>query len=147
MIKIQTFVSILLLQYYLYKQIPLIYSGGGSTFKKLRLPYGGFKEIIHVSDRQWRTEAMSESRIVQEKGLCPILSTSYGLSIHILIFLFARNYTSNSSFGVINVACVAGDEVHVYMEDGLAGCSIDVYSNVVSVGMKVFVYLGFYFLH
>lgn len=61
---------------------PLIYSGGGSTFKKLRLPYGGFKEIIHVSDRQWRTEAMSESRVVQEKGLCPILSTAYGLSIH-----------------------------------------------------------------
>lgn len=61
---------------------PLIYSGGGSTFKKLRLPYGGFKEIIHVSDRQWRTDAMSESRIVQEKGLCPILSTAYGLSIH-----------------------------------------------------------------
>ena len=61
---------------------PLIYSGGGSTFKKLRLPYGGFKEIIHVSDKQWRTEAMSESRIVQENGLCPILSTAYGLSIH-----------------------------------------------------------------
>ena len=61
---------------------PLIYSGGGSTFEKLRLSYGGFKEIIHVSDRQWRTEAMSESRIVQEKGLCPILSTAYGLSIH-----------------------------------------------------------------
>lgn len=61
---------------------PLIYSGGGSTFKKLRLPYGGFQEIIHVSDKQWRTEAMDESRIIQGKGLCPVLSTAYGLSIH-----------------------------------------------------------------
>lgn len=61
---------------------PLIYSGGGSTFKKLRLPYGGFQEIIHVSDKQWRTEAMEEARIIQGKGLCPVLSTAYGLSIH-----------------------------------------------------------------
>ncbi len=61
---------------------PLIYSGGGSTFNRLRLPYGGFKEIIHVSEKQWRTEAMKESEIIQELGLCPVLSTAYGLSIH-----------------------------------------------------------------
>lgn len=61
---------------------PLIYSGGGSTFNRLRLPYGGFKEIIHVSEKQWRTESMKESKIIQGLGLCPVLSTAYGLSIH-----------------------------------------------------------------
>lgn len=65
------------------KKRPLIYSGGGSTFEMLRLPYGGFREIIHVSDRQWHTKAMSEARIIKDRGLCPVLSTAYGLSISV----------------------------------------------------------------
>ena len=68
--------------YRVLKVRPLIYSGGGSTFNTLRLSYGGFKEIIHVSNKQWRTEAMREAKVIQELGLCPVLSTAYGLSIH-----------------------------------------------------------------
>ena len=37
--------------------------------------------------------------------------------------------------------------MHVYVEDGLAGGGIDIYTNVVSVGIKVFVYLGLNLQH
>jgi hypothetical protein len=37
--------------------------------------------------------------------------------------------------GVGNVACVAGDQVHVQVEDGLAGCGSDVDAYVVAVGL------------
>jgi hypothetical protein len=64
------------------KTRPIIYTGGGSTFASLRKPYGGFKDIIHISHKEWRREAVDELNRISELGLCPILSTAYGLSIH-----------------------------------------------------------------
>jgi hypothetical protein len=61
---------------------PIIYSGGGSTFPMLRCTYGGFKDIIYISQREWRGEAVDELERIAALGLCPILSTAYGLSIH-----------------------------------------------------------------
>lgn len=63
---------------------PIVYSGGGSTFDRLRQKYLGFKDIIHVSENEWRSEVMKDmSRIIALK-LCPILSTAYGLSISVV---------------------------------------------------------------
>lgn len=62
---------------------PIIYTGGGSTFKRLRVGYGDFKDVIHISEKEWRTEAISELNTIKALGLCPILSTAYGLSISV----------------------------------------------------------------
>lgn len=62
---------------------PIIYTGGGSTFAKLRSPYGGFVDVIHISDKEWRTKAVKELNTIKGLGLCPILSTAYGLSISV----------------------------------------------------------------
>lgn len=63
---------------------PLVYSGGGSTFQQLRLPCSGFNDIIHISGKQWNMKCVVDSDEIQEKGLCPILSTAYGLSISVI---------------------------------------------------------------
>ena len=63
------------------KSRPLIYTGGGSTFESLRMAYFGFEDLIHVSDREWRSESIREMDNITTLGLCPILSTAYGLSI------------------------------------------------------------------
>lgn len=60
---------------------PIVYSGGGSTFDSLRVGYGGFQDIIHVSEKEWRTEVVKDMYKIKALGLCPILSTAYGLSI------------------------------------------------------------------
>ena len=62
---------------------PIIYTGGGSTFSKLRTPYIGFKDIIHISEREWRVKAINEIVTIKALDLCPILSTAYGLSISV----------------------------------------------------------------
>lgn len=66
------------------KSRPIIYTGGGSTFQTLRLCYGGFKDVIPVSEKEWTTEAVSDIAIIKTLGLCPILSTAYGLSISVV---------------------------------------------------------------
>lgn len=63
---------------------PLIYSGGGSTFKQLRTPCCGFNDIIHISGKQWNMKCVVDSDKIQEEGLCPILSTAYGLSVSVI---------------------------------------------------------------
>ena len=60
---------------------PVIYTGGGSTFNILRIAYLGFKDIIHISSKEWRSECVVDMNKISSLGLCPILSTSYGLSI------------------------------------------------------------------
>jgi len=65
------------------KARPIIYTGGGSTFSTLRSSYGGFKDVIHISDEQWKTEVVDDMRRIKSFGLCPILSTAYGLSISV----------------------------------------------------------------
>lgn len=65
------------------KARPIIYTGGGSTFAMLRKSYGGFKDVIHISDEQWKTEAVDDMVRIKSYGMCPILSTAYGLSISV----------------------------------------------------------------
>jgi hypothetical protein len=60
---------------------PVIYTGGGSTFDILRIAYLGFKDVIHISKKEWRSECVVDMNRIESLGLCPILSTSYGLSI------------------------------------------------------------------
>lgn len=62
---------------------PIIYTGGGSTFELLRTEYNPFTEIIHISEREWHKEFVKDMDIICELGLCPILSTAYGLSISV----------------------------------------------------------------
>lgn len=62
---------------------PLVYSGGGSTFGKLRQPHLGFKDIIHISEKEWHSEVMKDMETINAMKLCPILSTAYGLSISV----------------------------------------------------------------
>jgi hypothetical protein len=87
---------------------PIIFTGGGSTFPSLRVAYGGFKDIIHVSSKEWRHEVIDDIQRIEELGLCPILSTAYGLSISVLhddikcdkfdeLFNGIRNYKPDST--------------------------------------------------
>lgn len=62
---------------------PIIYSGGGSTFKILRKTYGDFKDVMYVSEKEWNTKSIKDIGEIQDLGLCPILSTAYGLSISV----------------------------------------------------------------
>lgn len=66
------------------KSRPLIYSGGGSTFKKLCRPHYEFRDIIRISDKEWRSESIKQMGKIVALGLCPILSTAYGLSISVV---------------------------------------------------------------
>lgn len=58
---------------------PVIFTGGGSTFNRLRKSYGMFSDVRLVSMKDWMLEHVE--RIPNMESLCPILSTAYGLSI------------------------------------------------------------------
>ncbi len=60
---------------------PLVYSGGGSTFSTLRVGYSGFVDKKQVSEKEWETKDIDDINDIISKGLCPILSTAYGLAI------------------------------------------------------------------
>lgn len=60
---------------------PIVYSGGGSTFRRLRNKYLGFNDIIQISEKEWHSEVMKDMDRIATLKLCPILSTAYGLSI------------------------------------------------------------------
>lgn len=60
---------------------PIVYTGGGSSFASLCNGYHGFKDVIHISQKNWKTSAIVELPTIVSLGLCPILSTAYGLSI------------------------------------------------------------------
>lgn len=57
----------------------IIYSGGGSTYSQLRKPLLYFSDVKHVNPKIW--EGMTIDEIDSYISLCPILSTSLGLSI------------------------------------------------------------------
>lgn len=57
----------------------VIYSGGGSTYPILRKPINNFSDIHHISPKVW--EGMSIEKVKELAELCPIISTSLGLSI------------------------------------------------------------------
>jgi hypothetical protein len=52
-------------------------------FGTLRRPYGEFKDVIHVSHKEWQLGAIKDIKYIASLGLCPILCTAYGLSMHI----------------------------------------------------------------
>ena len=62
---------------------PIIYTGGGSTFPSLRERHAGFRDKIHISEKEWRTKSVKDLDIIIKQELCPILSTAYGLSISV----------------------------------------------------------------
>lgn len=64
------------------KNRPIIYSGGGSTFASLRQSYRDFDDVIYISDGLWRKSYVKEMDEIVALGLCPILTTAYGLSNH-----------------------------------------------------------------
>lgn len=64
-----------------FKNRPLVYSGGGSKFKSLCITHGRFNELHYVTDREWNKGAVIDIETIIQYELCPILSTSYGLSI------------------------------------------------------------------
>lgn len=65
------------------KTRPIIYCGGGSTFSTLRIPYGGFRVRQQITPEVWNVKAVDQIDDIKQKGLCPILSTAYGLSISV----------------------------------------------------------------
>lgn len=60
---------------------PLVYSGGGSTFKILRTVYDTYEDIKLISDKEWNDKSVEEIEYIIKGKLCPILSTAYGLAI------------------------------------------------------------------
>lgn len=63
------------------KNRPLVYCGGGSTFKSLRISYGGYQDRKQISHKEWNVKSIKDIDIIIEEELCPILSTAYGLAI------------------------------------------------------------------
>ena len=63
------------------KNRPLVYCGGGSTFPVLRVTYAGYKDMKQMSEKEWNTKSMEQIAEIIDRGLCPILSTAYGLAI------------------------------------------------------------------
>lgn len=65
------------------KNRPLIYCGGGSTFRQLQMSYYGFQDKKLISHQEWDIKSIDDIDDIIKKGLCPILSTCYGLSISV----------------------------------------------------------------
>ncbi len=63
------------------KNRPLVYCGGGSTFKNLRVGYGGYQDRKQISHKEWNTKSITDIDSIIDEELCPILSTAYGLAI------------------------------------------------------------------
>ena len=63
------------------KNRPLVYCGGGSTFKSLQVNYGGYIDKKQISHNEWNTKSIIDLETIVQLGLCPILSTAYGLAI------------------------------------------------------------------
>lgn len=63
------------------KNRPLVYCGGGSTFKTLRVNYGGYQEKRQISHKEWNVKSIKDIDEIIDEDLCPILSTAYGLAI------------------------------------------------------------------
>lgn len=63
------------------KNRPLVYCGGGSTFKALRVGYGGYRDSRQISYKEWNIKSIKDIDEIIDNELCPILSTAYGLAI------------------------------------------------------------------
>ena len=80
--KHQTSLSIKLLEDAL-KNRPLIYCGGGSTFRLLQKEYSCFTDKKMITYKDWDIKAVEDAKEIIDLGLVPILSTSYGLAISV----------------------------------------------------------------
>ena len=65
------------------KKRPIIYTGGGSTFKELLYPYNEFKELHTISYDNWKSKLFDDDELFKNTSLCPVLSTAYGLAISV----------------------------------------------------------------
>ena len=65
------------------KNRPLIYTGGGSTFREVLYPYNDFKELHTISYDNWKSKLFDDKSLFRDSSLCPVLSTAYGLSISV----------------------------------------------------------------
>ena len=61
----------------------------------------------------------------------------------ILIFLLMGYNTAHTTFGILYVAFVTRDKVHVAVEDRLACGCVDIDANVIAIRMEFFLYLLF----
>lgn len=80
--KKQTSLSIKLLEDAL-KNRPLIYCGGGSTFRALQKQYSCFTDKKMITHKDWDIKTVEDAKEIVELGLIPILSTAYGLAISV----------------------------------------------------------------
>ena len=65
------------------KNRPLIYTGGGSTYREVLYPYNDFKELHTISYDNWKSKLFEDKSLFRDSSLCPVLSTAYGLSISV----------------------------------------------------------------
>ena len=65
------------------KNRPLIYTGGGSTYRDVLYPYNDFKELHTISYNNWKSKLFDDTELFNNSSLCPVLSTAYGLSISV----------------------------------------------------------------
>ena len=65
------------------KNRPLIYTGGGSTYKEILYRYNDFKELHTISYDNWKSKLFDDDALFMDSSLCPVLSTAYGLSISV----------------------------------------------------------------
>lgn len=62
---------------------PIIYCGGGSTFKTLRKNYFIFTDRRLITHSDWDIKYVEDAGEIINLGLIPILSTAYGLAISV----------------------------------------------------------------
>lgn len=65
------------------KNRPVVYTGGGSTLSRLRIPYNGFAEVHMISYDNWKKSLFDDEEMFKNSKLCSVLSTAYGLSISV----------------------------------------------------------------
>lgn len=62
---------------------PIIYTGGGSTIKRLHKTYIEFADTKLITYDSWQSKNFDDKSLFNDSSLCPILSTAYGLSISV----------------------------------------------------------------
>jgi len=93
---------------------------------------------VHVtgkrSDQRVGFAAGDDARVVPHPGVVADLRRGYRI-VTARIVALARNRVAHAAAGVLGVAAVAGDDVHVEVEHGLAGGCAGVDADVVAVGV------------
>ena len=66
-----------------WKNRPVVYTGGGSALETLRSTYQDFIDIKIIDYGSWKKKNFDDQSFFEDMSLCPVLSTAYGLSIHV----------------------------------------------------------------